>query len=135
MAKKRILNKRKQDLIFYIVMLAYPVLQFAVFYIGVNFNSILMAFQYFSGSTGKIDNYVFFEGAELFKNFTTFFDRFKETSGIGDMTLIHGYAFKNAFVAYFSALLITTPVSLIFSYYIFKKYPLHSMMKDRKSVV
>jgi hypothetical protein len=54
MAKIRIHNKRKQDLIFYIVMLAYPVLQFAIFYVGVNFNSILMAFQYFSGSTGKM---------------------------------------------------------------------------------
>ena len=81
MAKIRIHNKRKQDLIFYIVMLAYPVLQFAIFYIGVNFNSILMAFQYFSGSSGKIDHYTFFEGAKLFTNFATFFERFKSGSG------------------------------------------------------
>ena len=129
MAKIRIHNKRKQDLIFYIVMLAYPVLQFAIFYIGVNFNSILMAFQYFSGSSGKIDHYTFFEGAKLFTNFATFFERFKSGSGLEEMTLMHGYAFKNSFVAYFAALMLTTPVSLIFSYYIFKKYPLHSMMK------
>ena len=129
MAKFRIHNKRKQDLIFYIVMLAYPLLQFTIFYIGVNFNSILMAFQYFSGSTGKIDNYKFFEFSELFTNFTTFFDRFRSGSGIEEMTLLHGYAFKNAMTAYFAALLLTTPVSIIFSYYIFKKYPLHSMMK------
>ena len=63
MAKLRIQNKRKQDLIFYIIMLAYPVLQFAIFYVGVNFNSILMAFQYFSGTRGKIDLYEFYEGA------------------------------------------------------------------------
>ena len=129
MAKIRIQSKRKQDLIFYIVMLAYPVLQFLIFYVGVNFNSILMAFQYWSGSDGKIDNYTFFEGSKLLTNFITFFDRFDESSGIAEVTLMGGYAFKNAFVAYFSALIITTPVSLIFSYYIFKKFPLSGMMK------
>ena len=129
MAKIRIHNKRKQDLIFYIVMLAYPVLQFAIFYVGVNFNSILMAFQYFSGSTGKVDNYTFYEGTKLFTNFITFFKRFQEGSGLEEMTLMHGYAFKNSFISYFAALIITTPVSLIFSYYIFKKFPLHGMMK------
>jgi len=129
MAKIRIQSKRKQDLIFYIVMLAYPVVQFAIFYLGVNFNSILMAFQYFSGTSGKIDHYTFFEASKLFTNFATFFKRFSETSGLGEMTLMQGYAFKNAFIAYFASLLLTTPVSLIFSYYIFKKFPLHGMMK------
>ena len=129
MAKIRIQNKRRQDLIFYIVMLAYPVLQFVIFYLGVNFNSILMAFQYFSGSDGKIDNYTFYEFSKLFTNFKTFFDRFDANSGIGEVVLMEKYAFSNAFVAYFAALLITTPVSLIFSYYIFKKFPLSGMMK------
>ncbi len=124
MAKLHIKSKRKQDLIFYVVMLAYPVLQFAIFYIGVNFNSILMAFQYFSGTNGKIDLYEFYEGAEFFKNFTTFFERFKT-----DTVFMYGYAFKNAFIAYLVSLVITTPVSIIFSYYIFKKYPLHGAMK------
>ena len=100
MAKIRIQNKRKQDLIFYMVMLAYPVLQFAIFYVGVNFNSILMAFQYFSGSTGKIDNYNFFEFSKLFTNFSTFFQRFQQGSGLEEITLLQGYAFKNAFVSY-----------------------------------
>ena len=105
-------------------MLAYPVLQFAVFYIGVNFNSILMAFQYFSGTNGKIDLYSFYEGAEFFKNFSDFFNRFST-----DTVFKNGYLFTNAFIAYFAALLITTPVSIILSYYIFKKFPLHGMMK------
>ncbi len=124
MAKLHIKNKRKQDLIFYVVMLAYPVLQFAIFYIGVNFNSILMAFQYFSGTSGKIDLYEFYEGANFFKNFADFFERFET-----DTVFKYGYAFKNAFIAYGVSLIITTPVSIIFSYYIFKKYPLHGTMK------
>ena len=124
MAKTRTLNKRKQDLIFYIIMLAYPVLQFAIFYVGVNFNSILMAFQYFSRTEGAMDIYDFYTGADFFKNFTTFFDRFDT-----EPLFQNGYLFKNAFIAYGAALLFTTPVSIIFSYYIFKKYPLHGMMK------
>ena len=129
MAKLRIQNKRKQDLIFYIIMLAYPVLQFAIFYVGVNFNSILMAFQYFSGTKGKIDLYEFYEGAEFFKNFSDFFKKFDETSGVKELVFTKGYAFTNAFIAYGASLIFTTPVSIIFSYYIFKKYPLHGMMK------
>ena len=129
MAKTRIQNKRRQDLIFYIVMLAYPVLQFVIFYLGVNFNSILMAFQYFSGSDGKVDNYTFYEFSKLFTNFKTFFDRFDTNSGISEVVLTERHVFNNAFIAYFAALIITTPVSLIFSYYIFKRFPLSGMIK------
>lgn len=40
------LSKGKmKDILFYCLMLAWPVAQFLVFYIGVNGNSILMAFQ------------------------------------------------------------------------------------------
>ena len=34
------------DLIFYCVFMAWPVLQFLVYYVGVNINSILMSFQF-----------------------------------------------------------------------------------------
>ena len=129
MAKFRIQNKRKQDLIFYVIMLAYPVLQFCVFYIGVNFNSILMAFQFFSHSEGSVDYYGFYTGADFFKNFIDFFQKFDWSSGVADAALADWYAFKNAFIAYGASLLIVTPISIIFSYYIFKKYPLAGAMK------
>ena len=38
-------KKNRSKLIFYICGLALPLLQFAVFYIGVNINSVLLAFQ------------------------------------------------------------------------------------------
>lgn len=129
MAKFRIQNKRKQDLIFYVIMLAYPVLQFCVFYIGVNFNSILMAFQFFSHSQGSVDYYGFYTGVDFFKNFVDFFQKFNWESGVADSALADWYAFKNAFTAYGASLFIVTPVSIIFSYYIFKRYPLAGMMK------
>lgn len=43
--KRKGLQNNRNDLIFYCIIMAWPVLQFAVFYIGVNFNSILIAFQ------------------------------------------------------------------------------------------
>ena len=41
--KKRGLNgSSKEDLIFYAFFMAFPVLQFSIFYLGVNFNSLLL---------------------------------------------------------------------------------------------
>jgi len=70
MAKKNIRDKRKQDLIFYVVMLAIPMLQFAIFYIGVNFNSFLMSFQKFDEASKE---FVFLDFANLFDNFARVF--------------------------------------------------------------
>ena len=119
MAKHALYGKRKNDLIFYIVMLAYPVLQFAIFYIGVNFNSILMAFQVFNDATQEFE---FLQGASLFKNFKDVFHSLSTET-------VFPFAFRNAFIAYFVALVFSTSLGIIFSYYIFKKYPLHGMMK------
>ena len=35
----------KGDMLFYVLMMAWPILQFCVFYIAVKFNSILYSFQ------------------------------------------------------------------------------------------
>ena len=43
--KKRIWKGNRKDLLFYILMMAFPVAQFCIFYVGVNANSILLAFQ------------------------------------------------------------------------------------------
>ena len=51
--KPKRLNRRKiGERVFLCVMLAYPVLQFLVFYVVVNINSVLLAFKTFSGDTG-----------------------------------------------------------------------------------
>ena len=43
--QKRLARWRKDGIVFYSLMMLFPVAQFAIFYIGVNFNSFLMAFQ------------------------------------------------------------------------------------------
>lgn len=119
MGKIRIQNKRKKDLIFYVVMLAYPVLQFAIFYIGVNLNSLLMTFQEYNVD---LNEYVFLKGSNFFKNFSDVFYELRTKT-------VFDYAFKNAFIAYGVALVFSTGFALIFSYYIYKKFPLHGTMK------
>ena len=119
MAKKHIHDKRKNDLIFYVVMLALPLLQFSIFYIGVNFNSILMAFQRYDDITKQ---FIFLESSNLFKNFTDVIHSLETES-------VFKYALKNSLISYFVSLIAGTGLALIFSYYVYKKFPLHGLVK------
>ena len=51
---KKFNRSKRIELIFYIFMLAYPVVQFCIFYLGVNFNSILLAFQKIDVANNKV---------------------------------------------------------------------------------
>ncbi len=119
MVKKHIHDKRKKDLIFYVVMLAIPMVQFAIFYLGVNFNSILMAFQKYD-DTAK--TYIFWDFPNLFKNFA---DVFRSLS----TETVFPYALKNSLISYFVGLIAGTGLALIFSYYVYKRFPLHGLVK------
>ena len=71
------LTKRKIDkkLIFYIACFALPVLQFLIFYIGVNFQSILLAFQKYDGKNAVF----FFDKQDLWVNFVKVYKELTET--------------------------------------------------------
>lgn len=102
-------NKRSR-LIFYYAMIALPLLHYLIFYIGVNFNSILLAFK----------EYKVINGQEQFVwNFTAQFSKIFET-------FVYGTTMKqmllNSLTFYFFSLLVTVPLALIFSFYIYKKY-------------
>ena len=109
-------NKYKKiewkKLIFYIGLIIFPVLQYLIFSIAVNFNSVIMSFQRFE-YVKEIDDYVsVFVGFDNFKDaFTDFFTLHKY-----DQMLI------NSTIAYLSSIIITTPLALLFSFYIFKKF-------------
>lgn len=103
---KRVKPKiNKGDMFFYCVFLAWPVLQFAIFYIGVNFNSVLMSFKEFDQTTNTIKfgwgsyKWVFeFMGTSTFKGYL----------GV----TIKGFLISS---------IISTPLGLLFAYYIYKK--------------
>lgn len=109
--KKKKLTKRKiGEYVFCYGMLLLPLIQFAIFYIWINSNSIIMAFQEFDGYN---DN-----GGELFKwslyNFTRFFNEWSNPTSVVVSAL------KNTF-KYFAAGLCMVPVSFFVAYFLYKK--------------
>lgn len=110
-------GKHKRDgLLFYILMAAFPVVQFCVFYIGVNINMITKSFSAYDMQTGT---YVF----NGFNNFQKLFFEFKNDP-------IYGISMKNSLIAYLVTTGISLPLSLLMSYYIFKKGAGHKMFRS-----
>lgn len=108
--KNQLSKTNKSDLLFYCLILAWPVLQFCVFYIGVNFNSIIMSFKEIS--IGENGDWITKISLHQYKSaFAWFF----------------GPDFKSYLWVSLKSFLITTgiglPLGLLFSYYIFKKMP------------
>lgn len=106
--KERILKGKHKDLIFYCVLMAIPVIQFCIFYLGVNFNSILLSFQ-------KID----LANQTTSWTFANFSEVFKQMVQSRDML----DRLKMSLLFYVLTLAIGTPLGLLFSYYIYKKLP------------
>ncbi len=99
--------KSKADVGFYVATMAWPLLQFVVFYLVVNFNSILMAFQHIqSTQEGYLVSYTF-------DNFAIAFDMLFKADLVP--------AFKNSLVMYALNLVCGVGLGLLFSYFISKK--------------
>lgn len=97
----------KRDWLFYVAMLLWPLAQFAVFYIGVNANSFLLAFENIDAETGAVT----FVG---FDNFVKLFNDIANES-------LFSYAIKNSLVYWLTSTAISIPLGLLFAYYIYKK--------------
>ena len=104
--KKRIDGK----LLFYCGLLALPLLQYAIFYIYVNFNAFFLAFTNFDTATGQSS----FAG---FENFKTVLSNFF----VGPSAYHFGLRLKNSLINYVCALIVGIGGSIMFSYYIYKK--------------
>lgn len=115
--EKRVLKERERDLIFYVIMMAWPVVQFCIFYIGVNFNSFLMAFQRLT-MEGEVSEWTF----EVMHEAIT-----KILGWDGTKNFVN--AAGRSFQAYGIGLFIGTPLGLLFSYYIYKKLPFSGLFR------
>ena len=111
MEKGSAIRKKKRGgvPVFYFLMLALPVLQFVVFYIVVNVNSLLLAFKYTGG--GELNVWA----DPLFSNFETFF--YFLTTNRSSIKAIGKSLIFCALSIFF-----VMPLSLLFSYYIYKKF-------------
>ena len=105
--KKKHFDKK---LLFYCCLVAFPLIQYILFYLYVNFNSLIMAFS----SYDKISNTSTFVG---FKNFAEVFETFFHS----EESLNFGIRFKNSVIDYLIRTIIGTGGALFFSYYIYKK--------------
>ena len=121
MAETAVKKRRKAGLersgkkkLFYCLLLAWPVAQFLIFYVYVNVNSIMLAFRHYDYGTGKFAGF----DLESFKQAFRFF---------GEPTF--KYAIRNSFLAYAVGLFISTPLTFIFAYYMYKKMLFHRTFK------
>ena len=98
--------KKLRDLRFYCLMMAVPILQFVIMYIGVNINSILLSFKEYDADY----NYTW-----TIKNFVTVFKSF-----FGDSYLRESLKYS---VMFFIITTVTTLLpSLLIAFYLYKKF-------------
>ena len=109
--KDTMLNRKQKRLIFYILMMTIPVVQFSIFYFYVNINSFRLAFLNFDLISDGSGYETVFVG---FKNFARAWGFF-----IGNMSML-----RNSLILYACNLVIVMGFALFFSYYIAKKYML-----------
>lgn len=106
--KRSVLTKKElKKYGFILAVFAYPAILFMIFYVGININSILLAFQKIDLGGGKT-----FAG---FDNFAFFFESIRNNP-------IVGTSLKNSLLIYVLNLVICMPLYLIFSFYLFKKF-------------
>ncbi len=126
--KKSRAKKKRNRLIFYSICISIPVLHFLIFYVYINFNSILMAFQKYTyveptpadtilGTPGKpggvLPEYTGFE------NFVAAWNNFT-----GNTTRLW-----NSLLHFAVTVGVSTPLALLFSYYLYKEYFLSGFFK------
>ncbi len=127
---KKVKNRNPQkikDVAFYCALLAWPLLQFAVMYIFVNLNSFLMAakkyeFEVVDGKTVSSVYYTFENFANVFK--WIFGGTPEWVSNPLEMKMIpFGSLLGNSLLAFLVVTGVSIPLGLMFSYYIYKKFP------------
>lgn len=105
---------RRSELIFYFSLMAFPIIHFIIFYVIVNGNSFLMAFQRYNPTTGKY----FWVGLENIKAIL---------NEIGNKGALYT-AIGNSIKVYLLSVLMI-PLRVLFPYYIHKKLPLGGFFK------
>lgn len=113
---KKHINRRTSEIIFVILMLLFPTVQFIIFWIVPNFNSIIMGFQRPDGTFGL-------------ENFKKFFSEISAGKDIlGDYKEIV-YAIKNSLIYFAVNIFICTPIVIFFSYILFRRVPFSGVFK------
>ncbi len=111
--KKNTNGRRRSDLIFVCVMLAFPIAHFCLMYFGVNINSILLAFKTYD---------INFDYVWSLNNFKAVFRNMASDASTWP-------GIRNAFILWFIQTVITLPTGMLVSFYFFKRYKFHGAMR------
>ena len=114
--QKSKMTRTRSRMIFYCAVMALPILQFCVFYIYTHINSFLLAFQKYSIDKSGIGYDIVFAGID---NFKVAFRLLVEKS----------YLMKNSLITYAVCNLGIICLSLVFSFYIYKKFLGHNLFR------
>ena len=110
---KRIFTRKTKRLIFYISTVAWFIINLAVFFFYINVDNLLMAFRIYSEAT---DGYGYVYKYVLWDNF----------KHVADIIFVpqkeNNYMFTASVLVYVISLCVTMPLSLLFSFYIYKKF-------------
>lgn len=116
--KRKKIAKKAKKAGFVISIITYPLILFAVFYVYVNFNSILMAFQDIKATGERV-----FIGFDNFARFWNGMFATKEDRGQV------GIALTNSLIIYIVSLVICMPLYIFFSYLLYKKCFMHKTIR------
>ncbi len=109
--KKGAMSNKRAERIFLFLMLSLPVLQWLIFWLYVHLDSFLLAFQ--DKRTGEL----------TFQNFEKFWEML--TSPKGEIKI----ALKNTLIYFSTEIIILLPVSLLLSYFLYKKIFMYKVFR------
>lgn len=105
---RRIDNRKRSRAIFYIAIMAIPVIQFVIFYVVVNFNSIILAFQKYTPREETFGYDLNFVG---FENIKWALERLDKSF----------FMVKNSLIMSLFSFVVGFVLAIMFSFYIYKK--------------
>ena len=109
-------SREKSRMIFYVSLLIISLFQFVVCYIYVNINTIRMAFWNYEINIDAL-------------GYTYKWAGFKNFASAAEILLGKTYMIWNSVKFFLLSLLLSVPLSLMFSFYLYKKYPLAGLFK------
>lgn len=104
-----------KKLAFYIALISLPLLQFLIFYVYVNINSFLLAFQ----------EYDVFTNTAKFAGWNNFIKIYRDLVETGKFAVL----LKNSLIVWICTTLLGIVGAIFFSYYIYKKSPFSNLFR------
>ena len=117
-SKQKTVKSTTKDAFFFYGLIILPIVQFIIFYVIVNFNSILMSFQRYDSSSAGFT----FLTDNVFKNYQSVFE-------LTNLGLDLGRLILNSFILWACIVVFGTLPAIIFSYYIYRKRALCHFFK------